>query len=136
VLGALASRGGIWIGSTRAPCACRAPLAEALLTAAALGQTGGSGGHGSFNPAGGGHASGTGDQPVGDSNDGSDMDNNCAEAYRKEFNEAIDRYMKCTARCLMMESYDEGWTCHQNCNANLEAEKELARRRAQECLEK
>jgi hypothetical protein len=135
LLGTLPGHGRAWVGSRRTSCASMTPLAEALLAASVIGQTGGSGG-GSFNPAGGGHASGTGDQPIGDSNDGSDMDNSCAEAYRKEFNEAIDRYMECTADCLMIESYDESWTCHLNCNANLEAEKELARRRAQECLEK
>ncbi len=124
------------VGLRRAPCACTAPLVEGLLTAAALGQTGsGSGGHGSFSPAGGGHASGSGDQPVGDSNDGSDMDTSCAEAYKKEMDEAFDRYAKCTADCLMMESADEGWTCVLNCGANYDAEKELCRRRAQECLE-
>lgn len=128
--------GVTWVGPARAPCACTAPLAEVLLTAAAFGQTGGSGGHGSFNPGGGSHTSGNADQPVGDSNDGSDMDNSCAEAYKKEIDEAFDRYVKCSANCLMMESADEGWTCILNCNANYEAEKELARRRAQECLGK
>jgi hypothetical protein len=135
-LEALGGRGGTLAGSTRAPCACTAPLAEALLAAAALGQTGGAGGHGSFNPGGGSHASGNADQPVGDSNDPSDLDTSCANAYKKEKDEAFDRYLKCTANCLMMESFDESWTCHLNCTANYEAEKELARRRAQECLEK
>ncbi len=136
LLGTLANRGGTWIGSRRAPCACTAPLAEALLTAAILGQTGGSGGHGSFNPGGGSHASGTGDQPGGDSNDGSDMDTSCAEAYKKEKDEAFQRYAECTADCMSYsESGDEALTCVQNCAANHDAEKELARRRAQECLE-
>ncbi len=118
-----------------------APPLEWLLAASALGHTGsGSGGHGSFNPAGGAHASGAEDQPDGDSGDGTGMDNTCAKQYRECMHKALGDLLVCKSTCFLIEietiaGYADYLFCFADCRVLYKLDKLLCQHEAQRCLE-